>query len=406
MIRTTGLNNNWKKTFYTVFIGQMVSMLTSSIVGFSIILWLSLKTGSSTVLSTAMICNIAPGILLGLFAGVYVDRWDKRKTLIFSDLFVSLCTLFFLIYFYLGGINIWVIYLLLIPRSIGNAFYYPALQSSIPLFVPEQKLMQIAGLNQIAGSICNMVGPVIAAFLIEFIDLKFILIFDVLGAIIACTSLLFVRIESNYNIVHRKAFLKEIMEGINVIIANINVKRMFFLNLLIVFFMLPLVTLFPLLTMNFFKCSISEVSLVQFFWCLGIMIGGFMLGLKYIRKEKRSRMIIFMSFIMGISFFFSGILPANGFYTFVFLVMISGIGYSISNCSFLVLMQTQISKSKMGRVFSLSNVLLMIPSIPSLFVTALIGDYIKVNHIFLSSGLAIFLCGGAFFLIEKYGKRS
>ncbi|RGR15255.1 MFS transporter [Bacteroides ovatus] len=406
MIRTTNINNNWRKTFYTVFIGQIASMLTSSIVGFSIILWLSLKTGSSTVLSTAMICNIAPGILFGLFAGVYVDRWDKRKTLIFSDLFVSLCTLFFLTYFYLGGVNILVIYMLLIPRSIGNAFYYPTLQSSIPLFVPEQKLMQIAGANQIAGSICNMVGPVIAAFLIELIDLKFILLLDVIGAIIACTSLLFVQIESNEILVPKKTFIKEIMEGINVIITNINVKRMFFLNLLIVFFMLPLVTLFPLLTMNFFNCSVSEVSLVQLFWCLGIMFGGFMLGIKYIRKEKRSRIIIFMSFIVGISFLISGILPAKGFYTFVLLVMVSGIGYSISNCSFLVLMQTQISKSKMGRVLSLSNVLLMIPSIPSLFITALIGDYIKVNYIFLSSGLAILLCGGIFFLIEKYDRKN
>ena len=131
-----------------------------------------------------------------------------------------------------------------------------------------------------------------------------------------------------------------------------------------------------------------------------------MLGIKYIRKEKRSRIIIFMSFIVGISFLISGILPAKGFYTFVLLVMVSGIGYSISNCSFLVLMQTQISKSKMGRVLSLSNVLLMIPSIPSLFITALIGDYIKVNYIFLSSGLAILLCGGIFFLIEKYDRKN
>ena len=65
---------DWKKGFYMVFLGQITSMLTSSVVGFSIMLWLSMKTESAKILSFAMIANVTPSIIFGLIASVYIDR--------------------------------------------------------------------------------------------------------------------------------------------------------------------------------------------------------------------------------------------------------------------------------------------------------------------------------------------
>ena len=82
----TLIMNNWKKKFIIIWSGQLFSILSSSIAQFSIVLWISLKTGSAEVLSFAMIAALLPQALLGAFAGVYVDRWNRKWTMIGADL--------------------------------------------------------------------------------------------------------------------------------------------------------------------------------------------------------------------------------------------------------------------------------------------------------------------------------
>ena len=78
--------NNRKKTFAIIFTGETFSLITSSIVQFVLIRYLTDKTGSATVLAIASIVGFLPQIIFGPFAGVFVDRRDRKKILIFSDI--------------------------------------------------------------------------------------------------------------------------------------------------------------------------------------------------------------------------------------------------------------------------------------------------------------------------------
>ena len=186
--------NNWKKKFIIIWTGQLFSILSSSIAQFSIVLWISLKTGSAEVLSFATIAALLPQALLGPFAGVFVDRWNRKWTMIGADSFVALCSGVIALLFYLDIIELWHIYLLLMLRSVGGAFHTPAMKSSVPLLAPEKELMRIAGINQAIQSICNIGGPALGAILLLAFDMSLVMLLDVLGAIIACTALLFVYI--------------------------------------------------------------------------------------------------------------------------------------------------------------------------------------------------------------------
>ena len=68
----------WKKKFIIIWSGQLFSILSSAIVGYSVMFWLSIETKSAEVLSYAVLATLLPQALLGPIAGVYVDRW-KRK---------------------------------------------------------------------------------------------------------------------------------------------------------------------------------------------------------------------------------------------------------------------------------------------------------------------------------------
>lgn len=76
--------NNWKRVFAIIWTGQFFSILTSSIVNFAIILWLSFETKSAEVLAFAAIAAMLPQSVLGLFAGIYIDRWKRKRVMIMA----------------------------------------------------------------------------------------------------------------------------------------------------------------------------------------------------------------------------------------------------------------------------------------------------------------------------------
>src|SRR5512137_30443 len=94
----------WLGRFLAIWSGQAVSVIGSALVQFALIWYLTITTGSATVLAIAAIMGIVPQILLTPFAGVYVDRWKRRFTMIGADGLMALSTLALVVLFALGAV--------------------------------------------------------------------------------------------------------------------------------------------------------------------------------------------------------------------------------------------------------------------------------------------------------------
>ena len=166
--------SNWKRTLAVIWLGQFISLLTSSIVGYSAVFWISIETKSPEVLAYAVLAGYLPQIILGLFAGVYIDRWSRKRIMILSDLFIAFCTLLLCGLLISGNRDLAYFYILFACRSVGSAFHTPALQASIPLIVPESQLTRISGINQSIQSMCGIIAPMIGATLIAFFEIEYV----------------------------------------------------------------------------------------------------------------------------------------------------------------------------------------------------------------------------------------
>ncbi len=140
------------KKFFVLWSSQAASMFGSSVVGFALAWYLARETGSATILSTAMLVNILPVVLLGPFMGPYIDRWSRKKIIIYSDLVTTLLTLVLVVLFYTGTIQVWHIYTIIAGRAAGGALQMPALQASIPMIVPQKQLVRVDGFNMTFGT--------------------------------------------------------------------------------------------------------------------------------------------------------------------------------------------------------------------------------------------------------------
>lgn len=397
------MNSGWKKTFYIIWTGQLFSSLSSSIVGFSVVFWLSVQSQSAQVLAYAMIAALLPQIVLGMFTGVYIDKWSRKYTMIFSDLFIAFCTGILGLLFYFGAVAIWQIYLLMVLRSVGTAFHTPAMQSSTPLLAPESELMRIAGINQVIYSLSTIGGPVLGAILINSMPMTYIMSLDVIGALIACTCLLFVTIPNPVKKASevKHNLLAEIKEGLQAIFSRKGLKYLFMGEMGAMFFIIPVASLFPLITLQYFKGTAFDLGLVESGWGVGMLLGGVIVGLRQMKHARKAMLIAMMCMVSGICFMSSGMLSINAFYFFVVLTFIGGIAATIWNSSFTVILQTNIEPDKLGRAFSTYDSLILVPSIPGLLATGFIAENIGLQNSFVIAGASMTLIGLLIFINPK-----
>ena len=394
--------DNWKRVFAIIWTGQFLSILTSSIVNFAIVLWLSLETGSAEVLAFATMAALLPQSVLGLFTGIFIDRWKRKRVMIMADSFIAFCTLILAGLFFFDLAKISHIYVLLALRSVGSAFHMPAMQASVPLLAPKSELMRIAGINQVIQSVCNIAGPALAGLFITMMKMTNILLLDVAGAAFACLSLCFVFIpdpshEERNSELH---LWREAKEAIMEVRNQYGLSWLFLLSILATFVIMPVSVLFPLMTLNHFAGNAFQVSLVEVSWGGGALLAGALLGLKKYRWNG-ILLINGMYIALGLTFLFSGLLPVSGFIWFAVLTALGGVCGSLYFATFTTVIQSRIDPGVMGRVFSFYMSFSMLPSMIGLLSTGFLADSIGLGNTFIISGGFLCLIGIISFFIPS-----
>lgn len=383
---------NWKKVFAVIWSGQLASILSSAVVGYAVIFWMSLETGSAEVLAIAAIAGMLPQSLLGPLVGVYVDRWDRKRTMIFADTFIALCTLCLAVLFWLDIARMWHIYVLLACRSAGSAFHMPAMQASIPMLAPDEQLTRIAGIDQMISSLSSIAGPALGALLINLTTIGNILLLDVIGAAIACTSLLFVNIPNPARSTLRPSLRRELKEGFAAIGAVRGLGWLFAVAITVFFFLMPAGVLFPLMTLQHFGGGTYEMSLIEIVWGGGALLGGAVMGAR-IYHINRVLLINLMNILIGLSFLLTGLLPPSGFLFFTVLTVIEGIAGGVFNASFIAVVQHRIDSAVLGRVLSLYFSFGLLPSAIGLLGTGFLAEHVGLTNTFIVSGGIIAVIG-------------
>ena len=394
------IHEKWFKTYIYIWIGQFVSLLTSSAVNFAVIIYLSLHYKSAEVLAFAGIAGLLPQAIIGPFAGVYIDRWNRKKVMIYADAFIAFCTFLMSFAFVEGEANLIFVYALLVCRSLGQAFHTPAMQAIAPLIVPEDKLLKVSGINQMLQSVSMIAGPAVGTLAITFLPISKVLYLDVIGACLAIVSLLFVTIpkltkQSEDNDI--STVLTDLKLGFAEIQQNKGLYMLFVYAMLTTFFVMPVAIMYPLLTIEHFAGGKWEMSIIEVVWGAGMLVGG---GILSAWQGSISKVILVnaMHIFLGLIFVFSGWISGDLFWVFVAITTLGGIGMSFFNASFMTIIQEEVKPEFLGRVFSMYFSFAIIPSVIGLLFTGWIADEIGVVNAFIISGLAMCVVGLLSFL--------
>lgn len=380
---------NWKKSFYIMWSGQAVSILTSSILQMALIWHLTAATQSALVLSMASLAGFLPSAMLGMAAGTLVDRMNRKAIMIGADLFIAAVSLILAVSALYSELPVWLVLSVLAVRSIGTAFHTPAISAVTPLMVPPEELTKCAGYTQSLQTVGTLAGTAIAGMLYPVWSISGMVALDVAGAVIASLMVLFIKIpktEKSEEAQQSADFFGEMKAGYS---ALKQAKGLFVLVWIAGAFMLlyfPINALFPLMSLDYFGGTTFQASIAEIAFSVGMLAGGVILG-KWGGIKNRGIAIPFSIALMGVPIALSGVLSKNGFGVFVFLCVIMGLSAPFYNGPVTALMQEKIAPEYLGRVFGFYGSVASLAMPIGLLISGAFADRIGVSRWFLITGL-------------------
>ena len=163
---------NWKTAITAFLTAQMISLLGSSLVQYAIIWHITLTTSSGKMLTISTLCGFLPQILISLIAGVWIDRYNRKKLIMLADAAIAASTLLLAVAFLMGYRYNWALFIVLAIRSAGTGIQTPAVNAIIPQIVPQEKLMKINGINSTLSSLIMFLSPAISGAILTVASLE------------------------------------------------------------------------------------------------------------------------------------------------------------------------------------------------------------------------------------------
>ena len=180
--------------FSLVWLGQIVSVLATNMTAFALTIFVFQKTGSATALGLMQVFFITPFLLISPFAGVMVDRHNRKLMMMVSDLVAGLATVGILVLQAVGILEIWHLYVAAIFQGLGNAFQWPAYSAAITTMLPREQYARANGMWSLIEIGPGVFAPMLAGALLPFLGLTGILFIDVGTFLLAIIILLGVHI--------------------------------------------------------------------------------------------------------------------------------------------------------------------------------------------------------------------
>ena len=377
---------------------QAVYFFGSSFISCAIIWHIHNKSESGILLLFATICGFIPQILISLFAGVLVDKYNKKKLLIYSNLIVFTSAIIIGSLFLFKINSLVLLLILLIIRSFCSGIISPCAHSFVPEITRGDNLMKINGISAAIQSILLLSLISVNDFGLGNISFLSILFIDIIIALIGIFFLFFIKYDSEekLNKVLTHHFIKE---GFDYLKNNIYIKEILIYNIILIFLTTLVSTLTPIMVNHTFGNDHLLLDFNEILFLIGGFLGGLIVS-KWKGLKNKIEMILLGCFLSGIFMILMGVFPQ----IIIFLITVGLTGFSVSfiNVSFVTIFQKKVISSMHGRVFSIFQIFssLILPFSMVIRWMVSISTNVKIEYVLSIIGI-LYLVVTGFILVDK-----
>ena len=393
--------SNWKVPFFTIWTGQAFSLFGSMLVQFALVWWLTAQTGSATVLAIGTLVALLPTVLIGPMAGAFVDRHSRRMIMIAADSFVALVTLWLVILYALGGMQVGHVYAAMFLRAAAGAFQWPAMQASTSLMVPKQHLARVGGMNQALNGLLGMVAPPTGALLVMALPLNWVLAVDIVTAALAVLPLCVIDVPQPAPAAEKPGephenLLEDMRAGFRYLFAWKGGMLIIGVAVVVKFFLNPAFSLLPILAVKHFGGGALEMGWLDAASGVGTVVGGVLLSVWGGFRRKIVTVLCGLAGL-GVGMLLVGLTPSGLLGMALAAIALAGIMGSLVDGPVFAILQSAVAPEMQGRVITvfMSLVTLVVPF--GMIFGGVFADRFGVPLLFLIAGLVCLVATGASF---------
>lgn len=383
------MQKTWKRNLRAFILGQSISLFGSSLVQYAIMWHITLTTKSGTIMTLSIIAGFLPTLFLSPFAGVWADRYDRKRLIVLADGGIALVTLFTALAFAMGYGSIGLLLVISAVRSLGSAIHGPSVSAFIPELVPEDQLMHVQGLNSGFQSAIMIVSPIVSAFLLANFPLSLIFSIDIITAVLGILTLIILVKPIHIRSVHEhSSYIDDLKSGIAYIRSHRFLIPFFVLVGLVMFLIAPVAFLTTLQTVFKFGDAPWRLSAIEVAFATGMMLGGFALS-KYEGFKNRIKTMAFSLIVMAILSIALSL--STNFTMYMTVMFIFGLSIPYYNAPANVMIQEKVEANYLGRVFSVMGMISSSTMPLSMIIFGPLADVWSVDGIMIAAGIAMLI---------------
>jgi len=154
------------RVFRDLFIAQFVSNIGTWMQSVAAQWFLVEEHSSATLVALVQTASLGPTLLLGLFAGVLADLFDRRRLLMFLQSYAVLVALALAVLTYLGSLTPASLLMFTVAIGLASALTAPAWQAIQPEVVPREQIPAAATLSSVSVNVARVIGPAIGGVVV------------------------------------------------------------------------------------------------------------------------------------------------------------------------------------------------------------------------------------------------
>lgn len=413
------------RSFMALWLGQTISFIGDYFYWLAIPIMVERLTGSALLVGLSVISSALPMLVLGPIAGVFVDRWDRKRTMIVADILRALLVLLCLTV--RTPEQVWVYYVVGFLMSCVSRFFFPSQNAVLPLIVPDKNdLLAANGLMQIVQTMGLLVGPALAGFSIGMWGEQVAFLVDsgtfMLSAL-AITIMTVPRTTAGRQAAQEtgselSAVWNELREGVIYLFGSRTMVGVLLCLAVVQLGLGAINVIWVPFMQRTFGLGPEGLGAVDTAQGLGMALGGIGLGLLIARVTKRQLAgwsIIFIGLmiaLMGLAppFSLATLFPGLGSdiamadmtvgqrllhmpLALLLYSLLLGIALVPAQSALMTMMQLAVPDLKRGRVGSALNALTTAAGLVSMAVVAASGEVVGLRAIYVAAGVIIGVAG-------------
>lgn len=391
---------NWKKNITLFLTSQAITLFGSALVQFAIIWYVANETQSGVLLALMTICGFLPQVLISVFAGVWADRYSRKKMIIFADAGIAVATLALAIIIMDSSDFYWALFVISAIRSVGAGIQAPAVNAAIPQLVPMDKLMKVGGINSSVQSVINLVAPAAGGAILLLGKFHYVMFIDVLTAIIGIS--IFGLLVPLPKLERQEAqtlpgYFDDLKEGVSYSLGNHFLRRTLMVCGTFCFLIVPAAFLNDLFVVRVFgylfpKGSYLPLALNAMAFFAGAILGGITLG-AWGGFPNRLKTLALGGVGFGLTTIVIGLV--SSFWVYLAVIFLAGLAMPFNNSPLMVMLQEKVEPEKQGRVFSLLQIVMILVMQLGMLVFGPLADAVPIQWLMIGTGIGLLIMTAA-----------